>query len=99
MSAVAETRVRNPQRTLKSSREWQDAQWRKWPTPAHWPESLDVYEAAAYKRISPSSIIRASEPGRDGKAKLGHQRFGGIRRYSKATLDAFGVVPQREEQK
>lgn len=79
----------------KRSREFQEALWRKWPTPADWPGTLDIYEAAAYKRIEYKSIWMACQPGRDGKARLEHQRFGNTYRISKAKLDAFGVVKER----
>lgn len=80
----------------KRSREWQEMLWKHWPTPADWPGSLDVYEAAAFKRISEDTIRAASRPGRDGRAKLRHQRFGAAYRYSKSDLDQYGRVEARE---
>lgn len=79
----------------KASREWQEALWQHWTTPEQWPGSLDVFEAAAYKRVSHATIRAALGTGRDGKAKLRHQRFGASYRIAKADLDRFGLVQDR----
>ena len=79
----------------KKSEAFSDALWAKWPTPAQWPGSLDLYEAAAYRRISYGTIWRACQIDRSGKAALSHQRFGTVYRISRAALDAFGVVAER----
>jgi hypothetical protein len=79
----------------KKSAEYAEALWAKWPTPAQWPGSLDLYEAAAYRRISYGTIWRACQIDRAGKAALAHQRFGTVYRISRAALDAFGVVGER----
>ena len=76
----------------KSSREFQDALWRKWPAESDWPGRLDVYEAAAYCRVSPDLIRDALTPGRDGRSKLAHKRIGVIFRIRKIDLDNFGQV-------
>lgn len=89
--------TRNQVTPLKSSREWQDEQWRKWPSEADWPGSLDLYEAAAFRRVSPATIRRAIVKDRAGCASLRHQRLGrtGLR-FAKADLQAFGLVPDRK---
>lgn len=79
----------------KSSSAWQDEQWRRWPNEDNWPARLDVYEAAAYLRLSPDTIRRALVPARDGKAKLAHQRIGSIYRIRRVDLDTFGKVEAR----
>ncbi len=56
---------------------------------------MDVYEAAAYLRVSPDTIRRAVRVARDGKAQLAHQRLGSIYRIRKIDLDAYGVIPGR----
>jgi hypothetical protein len=76
----------------KSSREYQDLLWKKWPTEVDWPGKLDVYEAAAYCRVSPDLIRDALTLGRDGRAKLPHSRLGIVYRIRKADLDCFGQV-------
>jgi hypothetical protein len=80
----------------KRSRIWQDMLWQHWPTPAQWPGTLDVFEAAAYKRLSEDTIRAAARPGRDRRAKLRHQRFGATYRFAKADLDTYGLVQARE---
>jgi excisionase family DNA binding protein len=84
-----------PSAKLKASAVWQDALWRRWPREDVWPAKMDVYEAAAYLRVSPDTIRRAVIVARDGKAKLAHQRLGSVYRLRKADLDAFGSVPGR----
>jgi excisionase family DNA binding protein len=84
-----------PSAKLKASAVWQDALWRRWPREEVWPAKMDVYEAAAYLRVSPDTIRRAVIVARDGKAKLAHQRLGSVYRLRKADLDAFGSVPGR----
>ena len=91
MSATA---AKSP-RVNRQSREWQESLWRKWATPAEWPGSLDIYEAAAYKRVGYGTIWRACQRGRDGLALLAHQRFGDRYVISKAALDKFGAVAER----
>lgn len=70
--------------------------WAKWPESAQWPGVLDLYEAAAYLRVSYPTLWRACQCGRDGKARLQHQRIGNAYRISRATLDRFGLVPTRQ---
>lgn len=79
----------------KSSPEWQDELWRRWPREEDWPARLDVYEAAAYLRLSPDTIRRALVQARDGRAKLAHQRIGSIYRIRRVDLDTFGKVEAR----
>jgi hypothetical protein len=79
----------------KSSTAWQDELWRRWPREEDWPARLDVYEAAAYLRLSPDSIRRALVQARDGRAKLAHQRIGSIYRIRRVDLDSFGKVDAR----
>jgi hypothetical protein len=76
----------------KSSRAFQDILWRKWPAEKDWPGKLDVYEAAAYCRVSPDLIRDSLTLGRDGKARLPHNRLGNIYRIRKADLDNFGQI-------
>ena len=80
---------------LKASTEWQTALWRRWPRDECWPAEMDVYEAAAYLRVSPDTIRRALVVARDGRARLAHQRLGSIYRIRKSDLDMFGVIPGR----
>lgn len=79
----------------KATAAWQEELWRRWPREECWPAKLDVYEAAAYLRVSPDTIRRAVVVARDGKAKLAHQRLGSVYRFRKADLDEFGAVPGR----
>jgi excisionase family DNA binding protein len=80
---------------MKSTAEWQHGLWTRWPREDCWPAKMDVYEAAAYLRVSPDTIRRAVTVARDGKARLAHQRLGAIYRIRKIDLDAYGVVPGR----
>lgn len=79
----------------KCSRDWQEALWAHWPDDAQWPGSLDIYEAAAFRRTHPDTIRRACMPGRDKKARLEHQRLGASYRIRKIKLEAFGRVEER----
>ena len=80
---------------IKASEAWQDRLWRTWPREECWPAKMDIYEAAAYLRVSPDTIRRAVIVGRDGKARLAHQRLGSIYRIRKIDLDVFGAVAGR----
>lgn len=80
---------------IQSSEEWQESLWKKWPTEDSWPANLSVYEAAAFMRIHPDSIRGALVVGRDGKARLAHQKWGAIFRIRRADLSAFGRVETR----
>lgn len=93
MSAVLE--LPETVKVDRRSKAYQLACWAKWPTEAAWPGSLDLYEAAAYKRLDYATLWRACQPGRDNKARLAHQRFGSTYRISKRALDAFGRVEER----
>jgi excisionase family DNA binding protein len=81
---------------IKASSAWQDRLWQNWPRDECWPAKMDVYEAAAYLRVSPDTIRRALVVARDGKARLAHQRLGSIYRIRKSDLDSFGVISGRE---
>jgi len=80
---------------IKASAEWQDALWRKLPQEADWPGYLDVYESAAFLRVSPDTIRRALVTGRDSRALLSHARPAGIYRIRKDDLRGFGRVDGR----
>lgn len=80
---------------IKASEAWQNRLWQNWPREECWPAKMDIYEAAAYLRVSPDTIRRAVIVARDGKARLAHQRLGAIYRIRKIDLDTFGVVPGR----
>lgn len=80
---------------IKASSAWQDRLWQNWPREECWPAKMDIYEAAAYLRVSPDTIRRAVIVARDGKARLAHQRLGSIYRIRKIDLDSFGVIPGR----
>jgi hypothetical protein len=56
---------------------------------------FQLYEAAARVRISTGSIRRAAETGRDGLAKLEHQRIGTAYRFRSRDIDAYGLVKGR----
>ena len=95
LSLVADSAIGNGSGSAtkwKSSRAFQDLLWRKWPAETDWPGKLDVYEAAAYCRVSPDLIRDSLTLGRDGKARLPHNRLGGIYRIRKVDLDCFGQV-------
>lgn len=79
----------------KTSEEFQLGLWAKWPMEEMWPGVLDLYEAAAYKRVNYQTLYKACQTGKDGRSKLAHQRFGTGYRIKRATLDAFGYVPER----
>lgn len=79
----------------RSSDEFRDACWSRWPTDAAWPRVLDVYEAAARLRTSPDSIRREATIGRDGKAKLAHQRIRAAYRFRLQDIDNYGQVQAR----
>jgi len=80
---------------IKASSAWQERLWQNWPREECWPAKMDIYEAAAYLRVSPDTVRRAVVVARDGKARLAHQRLGSIYRIRKIDLDTFGVVPGR----
>jgi hypothetical protein len=95
LSLVADSAVaggRGSATRWKSSREFQDGLWTKWPAETDWPGRLDVYEAAAYCRVSPDLIRDALTLGRDGKARLPHNKLGNIYRIRKSDLDVYGQV-------
>lgn len=64
--------------------------WAKWPSPKQWPAVLDLYEAAAYLRVSYNYMWRLCQLGRDGKAQLAHRRIGALYRIARRDLDALG---------
>jgi len=80
---------------IKATEAWQQTAWERWPREECWPAKMDVYEAAAYLRVSPDTVRRAVVVARDGKARLAHQRLGSIYRIRKVDLDSFGVIPGR----
>ena len=53
---------------IKASETWQSKLWLRWPREDCWPAKLDIYEAAAYLRVSPDTIRRALVVARDGRA-------------------------------
>lgn len=83
------------QAQIKASEAWQSGQWVRWPREEDWPAKLDIYEAAAYLRVSPDTIRRALIVARDGRARLAHQRLGAAYRIRKADLEVFGAVAGR----
>ncbi|MFA6289973.1 MAG: helix-turn-helix domain-containing protein [Opitutaceae bacterium] len=94
----AANRSRCPPQTETDQREttnFCDECWRLWPRADDWPAYLDAFEAAAYLRVSYWTILRLSRQGRDGLAKLGHQRIGTAYRFRRSTLDNYGQVPGR----
>jgi hypothetical protein len=82
--------------TEKCAEAWQLAQWKKWPTEANWPGVMDLYQAAAFRLVHPSTIRRACQPDRNGNAELAHQRFGSAYRITKRSLESFRAVKSRE---
>ena len=94
MSALLEA---SPKVTVrhKRHRSFAVTLWEKWPTPAHWPGRMDLYEAAAYCRVDYKMIWRACQKASDGRARLSHQRFGTDYRITKDALDNFGLVKDR----
>lgn len=91
--ALATATVTEDQR--KSSRAWQLACWVTWAKEEDWPGKLDLYESAAYLRVSPASLRRATEVDRAGRAELPHQRIGAAYRISRRDLDSHGRVEGR----
>ena len=83
---------------IKASSEWQDGLWQRWPREGFWPAKMDIYEAAAYLRVSPDTIRRAVTVARDGRARLAHQRLGSIYRIRKTDLDNLGAIAARAAQ-
>lgn len=83
------------QAQLKASEAWQSELWMRWPREECWPAKLDIYEAAAYLRVSPDTIRRAVVVARDGRARLPHQRLGAVYRIRKSDLDTFGMIQGR----
>jgi len=79
----------------KSAEEWQLAIWRRWPRHDDWPGKLDLYEFAAYLRVSPSTLRRATETDRADRAHLRHQRIGSAYRIDRRDLDTHGLVDGR----
>jgi hypothetical protein len=77
---------------FKSSPDWQDSCWTRWPKEESWPGILDLYEAAARVRMSPDTIRRATATGRDGRAKLAHRRIGTSYRFWLRDIDNYGIV-------
>lgn len=92
-TAITSTNVTADQR--KSTEAWQLACWVRWAKEEDWPGKLDLYEAAAYLRVSPASIRRATEVDRAGRAELPHQRIGAAYRFSRRDLDCHGRVEGR----
>jgi hypothetical protein len=79
----------------KMTRAWQAALWALWPAEAQWPGVLDLYEAAAFRRVHPDTIRRLCLPDRHGQAQLQHQRLGASYRIRKASLERVGLVKER----
>lgn len=69
--------------------------WERWTTPDAWPHRINIVEAAAYLRVSTDTIRRALRTGRDGRARLAHQRLGLRIVLHRTDLDAFGRVAAR----
>jgi hypothetical protein len=81
---------------FKRTAAYADLLWQRWPTEAHWPAVLDLYEAAAFRRVDYKTIWKACKVSRtDGRAQLAHQRFGASYRITKAALQRFGAVQER----
>ncbi len=81
----------------KCSQAWQLQQWLKWPEESLWPGRLDLYEAAAFKRVSWATVRRACLPDANGRAALEHERMGSVYRIRKAVLVKWGRVEARED--
>ncbi len=81
---------------FKRSADYAEKLWQKWPLPENWPGVLDLYEAAAYRRVHYKTIRKACTPDRRHRAALRHQRFGVAYRIARADLDRFGLVKNRE---
>lgn len=79
----------------KTTRAWQVELWAIWPTDEQWPGVLDLYEAAAFKRVHPDTLRRQCVTDRQGRAKLKHQRIGSAFRIRKADLQNLGIVQDR----
>jgi hypothetical protein len=74
-------------RRVKETEDWQLARWAVWPTEADWPGVLDVFEAAAFLRVHPSTIRAATKPNvGTGRVILPCQRIGGALRFRKTDL-------------
>lgn len=80
---------------FRRSRAYADHLWARWPRAELWPDNLDLCEAAAYKRVDYSTLWHACQTGRDGRAKLAHQRVGTKYIFRKADLDRYGRVEGR----
>lgn len=94
MSNVVEINLANARH--KRSAAYSAELWKQWPRPDQWPAFLDLYEAAAYKRVEYKTLWRACKVSKtDGKARLRHQRFGAAYRIARADLDRFGLVEGR----
>jgi excisionase family DNA binding protein len=78
---------------LKAEQIWQKEKWREWSHESDWPAFLDVYESAAYLRVSHHTIHRAVARDRSGRATLPHQRIGSKIRIRRCDLERFGHVP------
>lgn len=89
--------IPSPRQTAKFKRSgaYADLLWQRYPRSERWPGVLDLYEAAAYKRVCYNTLWRACIPGRDGKSRLRHQRFGAAYRIARVDLDRFGLVEGR----
>jgi hypothetical protein len=89
---AADTPKRETADQRKSTEEFQLSLWSRWQQHELWPGTLDLYEAAAYLRLSPSSIRRATQTDQHGRAALPHQRFRSLYRFRRDDLDRFGRV-------
>ena len=80
---------------LKISDAWQLKQWKLRTRAEDWPDVLDLYESAAYLRVSYNTVRAACLTDRNGKAQLQHQRIGTAYRIRRLNLDRLGAVPDR----